>query len=693
MLYQLSYTGTLLCAGAISTAHPQCVALICATGNLVQGKLVFLWRFGGSGSGSGRDSISGRSSAQGGRGAGRRGGRLQDSVSKLPQLSQTGCQPSWIAWHLSQTHCGPRGAAIARATRSRTIASSAPSPRAMAARIASERWVGARVATIVQRAAGAGEILGGHQKLGQQHLAFRRRPGGRWSGSGTASAARSGFPPARSRQRRRPGRGAAAPPRPSSAPGSRSCCRPSRYSRGQPWRRRGSGRATDGSPRSPLRAPRCWRRRRSRRAGLLQGQHGIAAAVDVLAAARRPSAWRPRVARAPGPIACVGLQFQQDILRFRMLGPQLEGLFGQLQRDFAVALGQLLLQKTAHADKAGGVVLAAASCRPRSRACGRQRPRRPGPPEASSVRACPSKRSAFWRAGQGQARLARGKRHHAFGQGSDSPCVRGCGRNSARSRFRRRSGNGTSRRAGPGPSSPARRPTNSTTPRTTAWTGPMVNSHPATVMRIASPVSDSNAGPKCQRGNHDDEEHNLCQRPEHHSPRAACRAAVAASVGLRLGDPGVKRGLHGWIERIEFRQRIGNAAVRTAQTRRARGSRPVCRRPAVSKTGPRSARRGNRRGGRPSRPRQKDRARYEGLRGQRRGKHLSRHASVGAPVSAIGPRASVRAGSASGLKLGCKGLARSDGRRQFIKCHGACWRPWLRLRPRPRGRWRWPRPL
>jgi hypothetical protein len=88
----------------------------------------------------------------------------------------------------------------------------------------------------------------------------------------------------------------------------------------------------------------------------LQGQDGVATTVDVLRQGARPQLCAKGGARA-GPIPGIGLQFQEDVLSFRMFGPQLEGLFGQLQGHFAVTLGQLLLQQAAHADKARAVVL------------------------------------------------------------------------------------------------------------------------------------------------------------------------------------------------------------------------------------------------------------------------------------------------------------------------------------------------
>ncbi len=79
-------------------------------------------------------------------GARRALGDLAEKHPTVRSLSQTGDHSAMTLWHLSQTHCGPRLATSARARMPRTTASSAPSPRSMAARIDSERTVGCLVA-------------------------------------------------------------------------------------------------------------------------------------------------------------------------------------------------------------------------------------------------------------------------------------------------------------------------------------------------------------------------------------------------------------------------------------------------------------------------------------------------------------------------------------------------------------------
>ena len=59
----------------------------------------------------------------------------------------------------------------------------------------------------------------------------------------------------------------------------------------------------------------------------------------------------------PGPIMFVGLQLQQHVAGFFMLGLQGKGFFGQLQRRLRIPLSQLLLHDAAHADKAGFLIL------------------------------------------------------------------------------------------------------------------------------------------------------------------------------------------------------------------------------------------------------------------------------------------------------------------------------------------------
>ncbi len=90
-------------------------------------------------------------------------------------------------------------------------------------------------------------------------------------------------------------------------------------------------------------------------AGLLQGQNGIAAAIDV-AGQRAGFQLGAEGGACTFPVRGFGLQAQQRVLHFGMLWFQGNGLFGQFQGSLGIPFGHLLQHQATHADKAGFLI-------------------------------------------------------------------------------------------------------------------------------------------------------------------------------------------------------------------------------------------------------------------------------------------------------------------------------------------------